>query len=96
MVALLGGPKDFLAHHARHLQPAPLSKPVFADTEGPVSAIRTRDLGLAVIELGGGRRVAADRIDHRVGLSALLGKGDIADRARPLCRVHAADDASFA
>ena len=71
-------------------------RPVFADVEGPVSAIRTRDLGLAVIELGGGRRVAADRIDHRVGLSALLGKGDIADRARPLCRVHAADDASFA
>ncbi|MGL4527149.1 MAG: thymidine phosphorylase, partial [Aestuariivirga sp.] len=75
---------------------APLVRPVFADVEGPVSSIRTRDLGLAVIELGGGRRVAADRIDHRVGLSALLGKGDIADRARPLCRVHAADDASFA
>ena len=52
-------------------------RPVFADVEGPVSAIRTRDLGLAVIELGGGRRVAADRIDHRVGLSALLGKGDM-------------------
>ena len=96
MVALLGGPKDFLAHHGRYLQPAPLVRPVFADVEGPVSAIRTRDLGLAVIELGGGRRVAADRIDHRVGLSALLGKGDIADRARPLCLVHAADDASFA
>jgi len=96
MVALLGGPKDFLAHHGRYLQPAPLVMPVFAEGEGPISAIRTRDLGLAVIELGGGRRVAADRIDHRVGLSALLGKGDIADHTRPLCRVHATDDASLA
>jgi thymidine phosphorylase len=48
-----------------------------------------------VIELGGGRRVATDKIDHRVGLSNLLGKGFRADFENPLCMIHAADDASF-
>ena len=97
MVLALGGPQDFLADHAeaprcRH----PSSAPVHADEDGFVSSIRTRELGLAVIELGGGRRVATDTIDHRVGLSQLLGKGA---RGRPHARrsasIHAADEACF-
>jgi thymidine phosphorylase len=95
MVAVLGGPKDFLADHAKHLPAAPLIRAVHADAEGFVSSIRTRELGLAVIELGGGRRVAADSIDHRVGLSQLLGKGARVDRTQPLCLIHAADEAGF-
>jgi thymidine phosphorylase len=96
MVRALGGPSDFLSRFVAHLAPAPLIRPVHANGEGLVSAIRTRELGLAVIELGGGRRTATDRIDHRVGLSELLGKGARADRSTPLCLIHAADEASFA
>ena len=96
MVAALGGPSNFLANHEKHLAPAPIIRPVPAEAEGYVSAIRTRELGLAVIELGGGRRVASDKIDHRVGLSALLGKGDRVERSTPLCLIHAADEAGFA
>lgn len=91
MVRLLGGPPNFLAKHASHLRTAPVTLPVHAEGEGVVTAIRTRDLGLAVIELGGGRRVAADRIDHAVGLDGLLGKGGKANSKTPLCIVHAAD-----
>lgn len=93
MVRLLGGPKDFIANHKSHLPVAPVTRPVFADEQGVISAIRTRDLGLAVIELGGGHRVASDRIDHRVGLQGLLGKGQRADTKTPLCVIHAADEA---
>jgi len=96
MVGALGGPRDFLRDHRRHLGQAPLVRPVHADEAGQVTAIRTRDLGLAVIELGGGRRIASARIDHRVGLSGLLGKGERADSRTPLCLVHAADEASMA
>ena len=96
MVAALGGPPDFLESHEKHLAAAPIVRPIHADGAGIVSAIRTRDLGLAVIELGGGRRVASDRIDHRVGLSALRGKGERIDRSAPLCIIHAADEAGFA
>jgi thymidine phosphorylase len=95
MVQALGGPADFLSSYQSHLAPAPIIRPVHADEDGFISSIRTRELGLAVIELGGGRRVASDAIDHRVGLSQLLGKGARADRATPLCLVHAADEASF-
>lgn len=96
MTVALGGPKDFLANHQKHLPAAPIIRPVHADLDGVVSAIRTRELGLAVIELGGGRRVASDRIDHRVGLSALAGKGARLERSSPLCLVHAADEAGYA
>jgi thymidine phosphorylase len=95
MVNGLGGPADFLSRHDHYLSPAPLIRPVHAAHDGWVSAINTRELGLAVIELGGGRRVAADRIDHRVGLSGLLGKGARVDLSTPLCLVHAADDSGF-
>jgi thymidine phosphorylase len=96
MVRLLGGPADFVANHARHLAAAPIVAPVHAESEGVVAAIATRDLGIAIIELGGGRRLAADRIDHRVGLSHLLGKGERADRDRPLAMIHGASEADFA
>lgn len=96
MVQGLGGPRQFTEKHEKHLAAAPITRAVHPDREGTVAAIRTRELGLAVIALGGGRRVAADVIDHRVGLSGLLGKGASAGRSTPLCLVHAVDEASFA
>ena len=94
MVQLLGGPADFLANYTKHLRAAPIAMPVHAESEGIVASIKTRELGLAVIELGGGRRVASDTIDHAVGLDKLLGKGDRADKQTPLCIVHAASEES--
>jgi thymidine phosphorylase len=95
MVASLGGPKDFLRDHTKHLQQAPIIRPVYADDEGQVTSIKTRELGLAVIELGGGRRVASDKINHAVGLDQLLGKGFRADFETPLCMIHAASETDF-
>ncbi len=96
MVAALGGPKDFLAEPQKHLRAAPIVRPVYSDKGGNVSKIATRELGLAVIELGGGRRRAEDKIDHAVGLDQLLGKNFISDMNTPLCVIHASDEASFA
>lgn len=95
MVKALGGPADFIDSPRKHLRQAPMIKPVFADVDGVVSSIATRQLGLAVIELGGGRRVAADKIDHAVGLDNLLGKNFRADMNTPLAMIHAADEAGF-
>ena len=96
MVAALGGPTDFIERPETHMKTAPIVKPVFADDEGVVAKIATRDLGLAVIELGGGRRRADDKIDHSVGLSQMLGKNFTADMNTPLCFIHARDEDSFA
>jgi len=94
MVKELGGPGDLLEEPAKHIAAAPVQIEVYAKRPGIVSAIDTRALGIAVIGLGGGRRVAADSIDHRVGLTDLAGKGAKAGRDRPLAIVHAKDTAS--
>ena len=94
MVVELGGPADLLESPARHIAAAPVQIEVYADRSGFVIAIDTRALGLAVIGLGGGRRVASDPIDHRVGLTEFAGKGANVDRERPLAVIHAKDTAS--
>ncbi len=96
MTRALRGPKDILEKHKSLLPKAPIIRPVMAEAEGIVSHIDTRALGIAVIELGGGRRVASDRIDHAVGLTGLAGLAAPAGRDHPLGLVHARDEASFA
>ena len=51
----------------------------------------TRDIGLIVVELGGGRRRAQDAIDPSVGLTAMVNVGQQVMRGEPLAYVHAAD-----
>jgi len=94
MVALLGGPADFVEAMDRHLAPAPIVRDVFATGDGIVSAIDTRGVGMAVVTLGGGRRRPTDSIDHAVGFDRLAGLGSRIDAATPLARLHARDEAS--
>ena len=54
----------------------------------------TRGIGLAVVELGGGRRKAADMVDARVGFSQFAQVGQAVQACEPLAVVHAADSAS--
>jgi len=89
MVAALGGPDDLIERPEAHLQAAPVVADLTASEPGIVQNIDVRGLGLAVIELGGGRHQASDPIDGRVGLSELAGIGDRVDAQRPLLRVHA-------
>lgn len=93
MVAALGGPADFCEHAVRHLPAAPVRVDVPALRSGWVHAKATRDIGLAVVELGGGRRRASDRIDPRVGFSDVVSLGQRVERGDPLARVHAASQA---
>jgi thymidine phosphorylase len=95
MVAQLGGPKNFISEAEKHLPKAPIKRPVHAEKSGTVQSILTRELGVAVIELGGGRRIASDTIDHAVGLTQLLGKGDKVNAKTPLAMIHARDEVGF-
>jgi len=94
VVAALGGPADFVERPGQYLVAAPVSRPVPAPRDGWIGQVATRDIGLLVIELGGGRRQAADRIDHRVGLSEVLGVGVQVRAGDALAIVHAADEAA--
>ncbi|TIP54848.1 MAG: thymidine phosphorylase, partial [Mesorhizobium sp.] len=48
---------------------------VKATENGFVTGIATREIGLAVVGLGGGRIRPDDRIDHAVGITRLLPVG---------------------
>jgi len=98
MVAALGGPADFVEKVESHLPRADVERAVRAPANGFVTGIATRDIGLAVVGLGGGRTRPDDKVDHAVGLSRLLPVGAEVRAGDALALVHArtASDADAA
>ncbi|MCF8160175.1 MAG: thymidine phosphorylase [Polaromonas sp.] len=91
MVTALGGPADFCERPVHYLPTAPVELPVLSPRAGFVAGMATRDIGLAVVGLGGGRRQASDTIDPRVGLSQFIQLGQAVQAGEVLAVVHAAD-----
>jgi thymidine phosphorylase len=94
MVAALGGPSDFVERADTHLPAAPVQLAVRATRRGWLHSMATREIGLLVVELGGGRRRASDAVDPRVGLSDIASIGQRVEAGALLATVHAADPAS--
>ncbi len=94
MITALGGPADFAQRPAHYLPIAPVQRVLAAPRSGWVSAMATRDIGLAVVELGGGRRKASDSINPSVGFSQFAQIGQAVQPGEPLAIIHAADAAS--
>lgn len=90
MVVAQGGTTEF-----DKLPVANVIKPVLAQSEGYIQAMNTRDIGVAVINLGGGRRVASDVIDHSVGFDEILPIGSRVSADTPIAMIHAKDEASW-
>lgn len=95
MVAAQKGPTDFVENYGKYLPTAVLSKPVYAQSEGIVTAMDTRALGMSVVTLGGGRRKATDPIDYSVGLSDIAALGTKIDSNTPLAVIHANSEKSW-
>ena len=89
MVAGLGGPVDFVENYDNYLEKAEIIKPVYATETGVVSAMDTRAIGMAVVSMGGGRRVATDEIDYAVGFDNFIRLGEVAGGDKPLAVIHA-------
>ena len=98
MVAALGGPADLVENADAHLPAAAIQLAVRAPHAGVVAAVDARAMGVAVMALGGGRRRAEDAIDYAVGLTHVLGIGELAGPDAALAVVHARskDDAEAA
>ena len=96
MVHALGGPSDFVERADAYLATAPVVRACHATAVGTVSAIDARAIGVAVIELGGGRRVSSNIIDHAVGFTALVGLGAKVGADAPLGLVHARSESDVA
>jgi thymidine phosphorylase len=67
--------------------------PITPVENGYLAAVDARAVGNAIIELGGGRRRADDKLDLSVGFTDIAPIGTAVDRKRPLAVVHAASDA---
>jgi thymidine phosphorylase len=90
MVVALGGTADLLEDPDAHLPAAPVVRDV-AGGGGSVRSIDVRQVGLAVVELGGGRVREDQPVDHAVGLTDVAGLGEPGET---LAVVHARDEGS--
>ncbi|MDR9827481.1 thymidine phosphorylase [Vibrio sp. FNV 38] len=95
MIAGLNGPKDFMDNYDQYLEKAEIIKPVYSDQTGTVSAMDTRAIGMAVVGMGGGRRVSTDKIDYAVGFEQFIRLGEIADSNKPLAVIHARSESQW-
>ena len=89
MVAALGGPTDFCERPLHYLPRAAIVRPVYPENPGYVTAMDTRDIGLSIIELKGGRVRPDQKLDYATGYSRFCQIGDLVDDSTPLAVVHA-------
>ncbi|MEW7866130.1 thymidine phosphorylase [Aeromonas diversa] len=96
MVTGLGGPADFVERYDSYLPKSAIVRPVYADRRGIVTAMDTRELGLAVVAMGGGRRAPADKLDYAVGLTDFVRLGHEVNADKPLALIHAQSEEQYA
>ena len=88
-VANQGGDTAFI-DNPDVLEPAPAQVDLFAPSEGWVEQIDAEAIGLASVEIGAGRKVKTDSIDHRVGFVMHAKIGDHVVAGAKLATIHAA------
>jgi pyrimidine-nucleoside phosphorylase len=75
---------------------APVVSEVRASRDGVVGRLAALPIGIAALELGGGRRTKDDRIDHAVGVVCSAKRGQTVKAGQVLADVHARDEESAA
>jgi pyrimidine-nucleoside phosphorylase len=71
---------------------APVVRQVAAPASGYVHELRARGVAITAMELGAGREVAGQPIDHAVGVVCLRKRGEEVAAGEPLAEVHARDE----
>lgn len=96
MISGLGGPTDFVENPGLYLPESKIIRPVYAEQTGFATSMDTRELGLAVVTLGGGRRKPGDALDYSVGLTQVCALGDEISKDKPIAMIHAQTETAFA
>jgi len=85
----LGGSKTFLSTYEKELSHNMYVEDIHLGKQGWIKEIKTRELGLLLIELGGGRKQADDKINYHVGYENVLGVGSVIETLTPVIKVLA-------
>ncbi len=75
------------------LPTAPLTQVTHAPKGGYLASVQADEIGLAVVDLGGGREKKGDSLDHRVGVVLYVQVGDQIQEGQPLFTIHAENEA---
>lgn len=90
LVQAQGGDVSMVDDPAK-LPQSPITEVVPSPQAGTIKLIHAREIGLAAMELGAGRRKKEDQIDHSVGILLHRKVGDEVERGDPLLTVYAQD-----
>jgi len=90
LITAQGGDVRFVDEPDR-LPRAPITEPIPAPTDGYLQKVDAAQVGMAVVDLGGGREKKGDPIDHSVGVIVHYKVGDRVQKGTPLCTIHASD-----
>jgi len=93
MVAALGGPTNYIEQPWASMQQANVIVDIKAAQSGYLAQMNTRDIGMSVVGLGGGRTAPGQLVDHTVGFDAILPLGEKVTSGDVIARVHAKDEA---
>lgn len=92
MVHALGGPADIIENTNALLPKANIIAPITAKENGWITSYQTRELGMAVVRLGGGRSNPNDTLDYSVGLSQLLPIGHKVIKGDQIALAHVSSE----
>ena len=90
-----GGRGD-VVDHPDIMPQAQFVETVGSTRSGYVSAINAAEVGLAAVDLGGGRAKKGDSVDHAVGVILHAKVGEQVRRGQPLFTIHANDERKLA
>jgi pyrimidine-nucleoside phosphorylase len=76
------------------LPEAPVLRSVAAPAGGYVRELAARKVAIAAMELGAGREVAGEPIDHAVGVVCRAKRGERVEKGEALAEIHARDEAA--
>jgi pyrimidine-nucleoside phosphorylase len=88
VVSLQGGDTAALDHG---LPVAPKKLELKAPKKGFIRAMDGEQIGMALVELGGGRKKTGEKIDHGVGFEFLKGLGNPVKSGEIIAEIHARD-----
>ena len=94
MIHALGGPSNFMEDPWSSMQRANVIVDVIAPDHGYIVGMQTRDIGMSVVGLKGGRTANGQQIDHSVGFDRILPIGTLVNRGDVVARLHARDEDS--